>query len=138
MVDQVEEDPLRAYFDLEASKEGFHKILKNQMKKEPQGFLVALSEGEVVGFVLAFKDAFGPNYVTKEKIGYVQAVHVKRGYRRRGIASMLVNASLKYLKDNGCSLVVTETGEPNRAALQLFEKLGFKTRGKLVAFMRQL
>lgn len=138
MVDQVEEDPLRPYFDLEASKGGFHEILENFMKKEPHGFLVALIESEVVGFVIAFKDAFGPNYVTKEKISYIQVVHTKRGHRRRGMATRLVDTALNYLKANGCSLVITEAGESNEAATQLFEKLGFLTRGKLIAFMKRL
>ena len=57
------------------------------MKREPEGFVVALLGSEVVGFAVSFKNALGPNYVTKKGIGLLQVVHVKRGYRRRGIAT---------------------------------------------------
>ncbi|NIN70084.1 MAG: GNAT family N-acetyltransferase, partial [Anaerolineae bacterium] len=54
-----------------------------------EGFLVAVEDGEVVGFVVSFSDAFGTNYVTREKIGHIQAVHTKRGHRRQGVATKL-------------------------------------------------
>ena len=137
VVDQVEEDPLLPYFDLEASTEGFRKNVEALMKKEPQGFLVALLDSEVVGFVVSFKEAFSPNYVMKRRIGQIQIVHVKRAFRRRGTATKLINAAFEYLKGNGCSVILTETGEKNTESMQMFEKLGFKQRGKLVAFMKE-
>ena len=38
-VDQDEEDWMLPYFDLDASTEGFRKILESFMRKEPEGFL---------------------------------------------------------------------------------------------------
>ena len=136
LVDQGE-DPLRPYFDFEASTEGFRKILEAYMKRGPGGFLVATIGGEVVGFVVSFKDAFGPNYVMKKRMGYIQVVHTKRGFRRRGIATKLVNAALGYLKENGCSIILAETGEKNTKSLKMLEKFDFKERGKFVTFMKE-
>jgi len=136
LVDQGE-DPLHPYFDFEASTEGFRKILEAYMKREPGGFLVAIIGDEIVGFVVSFKDAFGPNYVTKRKIGQIQVVHVKQGFRRKGIATKLVNAALLYLKENSCSIILAETGEKNTKSLKMLEKFGFKERGKFVTFMKE-
>jgi len=137
-VDQVEEDPLLPYFDLEACTQGFSKTIDSIMKKEPEGFLVALLGDQVVGFVVSYKDAFGPNYVTKKRVGNIQIVHVKRGFRRKGVATKLINAAYEYLKANGCSIILAETGEMNKESMQMFRKLGFKQRGKLVAFMKEI
>lgn len=136
LVDQGE-DPLHPYFDFEASTEGFRKILEAYMKREPVGFLVAAISDEIIGFVVSFKDAFSPNNVTKRKIGQIQVVHVKQGFRRRGIATKLIDEVLWYLKENGCSIILAETGEKNTKSLKMLEKFGFKERGKLVAFMKE-
>jgi len=68
LVDQGE-DPLRRYLDFEASIEGFRKIMEAYMEREPGGFRVATTGDEVVGFVVSSENAFGPNYVTRERIG---------------------------------------------------------------------
>ena len=138
VVDQNEESPLLPYFDLEASTEGFRNILKSHIEKEPGGFLVATLGGEAVGFCLSFKEAFGPNYVTRERVGHIQVVHTKRGFRRRGIATKLVNTAIEYLRENGCSRVLAETGETNTKSIKMLEKLDFKRLGKIVNFMREI
>lgn len=137
LVDQGE-DQLLPYFDFEASTEGFRRVLEGYMKREPGGFLVAMVGDRVVGFVLSFKDAFSQNYVMKRRIGYLQVVHTKRGFRRRGIAMKLVNAALGYLKENGCSIILAETGEKNTRSLKMLEKFDFCERGKLVTFMKEI
>ena len=137
IVDQNEEDYMLPYFDLDASTEGFRRILESFMRKEPEGFLVATLGSEVVGFVVSFKDAFSPNYVVRKKTGRIQAVHVKRGFRERGIGTRLVNSALRYLKASGCSIIMAETGGMNNNSLKMLEKLGFKRHGNLVQFMRE-
>jgi len=137
MVDQVQKDPLLPYFDLEASNEGFRKIIDGFLEKEPEGFFVARFGDRVVGFVASYKDAFGSNYRMKTRVGHIQVVHVRRGFRRRGIATRLVEAAMRYLKDNKCTIMLAETGEMNKEAIQMFEKLGFKQRGRLVALMKK-
>jgi len=137
MVDQGD-DPLGRYIDLEASKEGFRRILEGYMKKEPDGLLVATSGDEVVGFAVSFKDALGPNYVMKAKVGHIQVVHTKRSRRRKGVATRLMEAALDYLRMSGCALVLAETGEENAGSSVLLRKLGFKERGNLVNFMKEV
>ena len=137
MVDQGE-DPLLPYLDLEASTDDFRKILESYINREPEGFSVALLGSEVVGFAVSFKNAFSSNYVTNRRIGLLQVVHVKRNYRRRGIATQLVNASFSYFVANGCSIVLAETGKKNIRSMRMLEKLGFRQRGKLVTFMKDI
>jgi len=71
MIDQGSDDPVLPLLDVESSKPGFAKLMENYMRREPEGFLVAVKDGDVVGFVISFRDAFGPNYVTRERIGHI-------------------------------------------------------------------
>lgn len=137
MVDQGD-DPLSLYFDFEASTEGFRRILEGYMKKEPDGFLVATSGDEVIGFAVSFKDAFGPNYVMKAGVGHIQVVHTKRGHRRKGVATRLMEAALEYLRGNGCTVVLAETGEGNASSVGMLRRLGFKERDKTVNLMKEI
>jgi ribosomal protein S18 acetylase RimI-like enzyme len=138
MIDQGGDDPVMPLLDLESSKPGFTKLMENYMRKEPEGFLVAVKDRDVVGFVVSFSDAFGTNYVTREKIGHIQVVHTKRGCRRQGVATKLIEAAEGYLRGSGCGLVLTETGEPNTAARTLLEKTGFRVRDKLIDYIKEL
>ena len=99
---------------------------------------MAVKDGDVVGFVVSYRDAFGSNYVTRENIGHIQVVHTKRGCRRQGVATKLIEAAEDYLRSSGCAYVLTETGEPNAAARTLLEKTGFRVRGKLIDYIKEL
>jgi ribosomal protein S18 acetylase RimI-like enzyme len=74
----------------------------------------------------------------KRKVGKVQTIHVKRGYRGRGIASSLLRKALQYLESSGCYAVLAETGEDNKESLNMLTKLSFRQRGKLVTLIKEL
>ncbi len=137
IVDQGD-DPITQYIDFDAGTDGFSRILEGYMSKEPEGFLVATVSDEVVGFLIAFRNALSDNYVMKRRVGKIQVVHVKRGFRRRGIASSLLREAIDYLGSSGCSVVLAETGEDNMRSMRMLTKLGFKLRGKLVTLIQEL
>lgn len=136
LVDQGD-DPILQYIDVNHT-EGYGKILKSFLKKEPEGFLVALRGEEVVGFVIAQKEAYGPNYKTIEKIGNIQIIHTNRSHRNKGIASKLLENAIEYLKSNNCSIILSETDQQNTASLKLLQKHGFKRRGNLVTLIHEI
>lgn len=65
-------------------------------------------------------------------------VHTKRGCRRQGVATNLIEAAEGYLRSSGCGFVLTEKGEPNTTARTLLEKTGFRVRGKLIDYIKEL
>ncbi|MCX6654072.1 MAG: GNAT family N-acetyltransferase [Candidatus Bathyarchaeota archaeon] len=137
LVDQGN-DPINSYIDFNASTDGFRRILEGYLKKEPQGFFVATVGDEVVGFLLAFGNALSDNYVMKKRVGKIQIVHVKRGFRQRGIATSLMREAIGYLAAIGCSAVLAETGEDNTRSLKVLTRLGFKQRERLVTLIHEL
>ncbi|KAK4535717.1 hypothetical protein CDCA_CDCA06G1742 [Cyanidium caldarium] len=57
--------------------------------------------------------------------GYIAMVAVHAAYRRRGIGSDLVCRAVQVMQERGCTEVVLETEVCNRAALRMYEALGF-------------
>jgi ribosomal-protein-alanine N-acetyltransferase len=78
---------------------------------------VALIENRVVGYVC-------PRYVLNE--GHLLNLAVHRDFRRRGIATELMNTVLKELKEKGCTLLYLEVRVSNLDAIKFYERFGFK------------
>ena len=99
------------------------------------GFLVAVSDGatsgddeeeSVVGYVVA--DVVG-NY--GRRIGHVKDVAVAPAYRRRGVATALLDRALDTLAGQAVASVKLEVREHNESAHALYEQFGFRLRRRL-------
>lgn len=91
-----------------------------QFLDEP-GFLVAVSDGAVVGYVVA---DVTPNY--GRDIGHVKDLAVHPDARRSGLGRRLLERALFELSFAGAALVKLEVRETNDPALALYESFGFE------------
>jgi len=91
-------------------------------------FLVAVSDKKVLGYV-------GISCIIDE--GYITNVAVFPEYRKRGVASAILNAVSNLAKQLNLSFVSLEVRVSNNAAISLYEKLGFKIEGKRPRFYRE-
>ncbi|KAF8152804.1 acyl-CoA N-acyltransferase [Pholiota molesta] len=66
--------------------------------------------------------------------GYIAMLSVDRKWRKRGIASALVQNSIQAMKADGVDEIVLETEYDNFAALSLYESLGFIREKRLYRF----
>lgn len=57
--------------------------------------------------------------------GYIGMLAVAQTYRRRGIAKKLVEVAIEKMQAIGCDEVMLETEVENKAALKLYEGMGF-------------
>ncbi|KAI5817087.1 acetyltransferase [Pyronema omphalodes] len=57
--------------------------------------------------------------------GYIAMLAVKESYRGHGIATTLVQSSINSMKQRNADEVALETETSNKAALKLYERLGF-------------
>jgi GNAT superfamily N-acetyltransferase len=62
-------------------------------------------------------------YAFGTEIGYVNAVYVRPEYRRRGIASELMEHAIAWARERGCSGVRLRASDEGRV---LYERLGFR------------
>ncbi|CAL8085815.1 unnamed protein product [Calicophoron daubneyi] len=66
--------------------------------------------------------------------GYIAMLAVKDGYRRLGIGSRLVRLAVNLMTDDHCDEVTLETEITNKAALALYEQLGFCRDKRLLRY----
>jgi len=110
----------------EADIQGFYS-------SEPDFFLVAELNKRIVGFVYGRESKNVPDEVLRRwkatKVGSVEVLAVEEQYRRRGIATLLLNHLFVVFKGRGIDTVTLTTPADEMGAKELYDKLGFETRG---------
>jgi mycothiol synthase len=59
--------------------------------------------------------------------GELEPVGTHLDHRRRGLAAACITQALRALRDHGATTAYVRTGKTNRAAVALYEKIGFET-----------
>jgi len=110
----------------EADIQGFYS-------SEPDFFLVAELNKRIVGFIYGRESKNVPDEVLQRwkatKVGSVEVLAVEEQYRRRGIATLLLNRLFVVFKRRGIDTVTLTTPADEIGAKELYDKLGFETRG---------
>jgi len=110
----------------EADIQGFYS-------SEPDFFLVAELNKRIVGFVYGRESKNVPDEVLRRwkatKVGSVEVLAVEEQYRRRGIATLLLDRLFVVFKGRGIDTVTLTTPADEIGAKELYDKLGFETRG---------
>lgn len=88
-------------------------------------YLCAIEDGAVCGIASMYAVA-----------GECQIMNiaVAQNFRRRGIASGLMNALILLAKSKNCEALTLEVAEDNRSATALYEKCGFTAVGRRKGF----
>lgn len=69
-------------------------------------------------------------------VGVVDDLYVRPGFRRRGHASMLLDALIQECGRRGAQAIEVEVGADNGAARTLYERCGLRNRGHLLLYGR--
>ena len=86
------------------------------MDKEPEGCIVAESDGRVVGAV--FCHVWG-------KVGWFGPVEVLPNNQNAGVGKKLITGAISYLENRGCSVIGLETMPETMKNVVLYSNLGF-------------
>jgi ribosomal protein S18 acetylase RimI-like enzyme len=110
----------------EADIQGFYS-------SEPDHFLVAELNRRIVGFVYGRESKNVPDEVLRRwratKVGSVEVLAVEEQYRRKGIATLLLNRLFTVFREKGIDTVTLSVPTDEYGAKELYDKLGFETRG---------
>lgn len=93
----------------------------NPSYAKPLQVYVYRLDKQVAGFITLYKENFFS--------GKILHLGVDRSYRKRGIATALVNFALRKIKSMGCTQAVLVTRVNNTRARNLYTKLGFVETG---------
>ncbi len=94
------------------------RLLRHIHSTEPEGFLAAELNGEVVGYVIGI--------VRWGNVGHILAIAVDKEYREEGVGSALLINALDRLKNNGADRVRLEVRISNESAKNFYDKIGFE------------
>ena len=111
--------------DLDDSREGIEKYLK----RNPSTCFLALDGKETAGVVLSGHDG---------RRGFIHHMAVDERYRRRGVASALLESALDALKAEGIHKVALLVFRYNEAGNAFWERMGFTAREDVVYRNRAL
>ncbi len=84
---------------------------------------VAEADGRIVGFITG--DANEGEYGMRGFIGWIDAIGVHPDYQRQGVARMLVEALVVFMRKVGVNKVYTLVNWRDAEMLGFFDKLGF-------------
>lgn len=105
--------------NLDDSEQGINKFLQ----RNPDTCFVALQDEKVVGVIMAGSDG---------RRGYIYHTAVNPLYRKRGIATALVETVMQAMKNIGINKVALVVFEHNEDGNKFWERLGFTERNDLV------
>ena len=117
------------------SAEGYASFLRSQLKAKDVVVFVAERAGAVVGYVYAGLEPTSWKEL-RDMAGFIHDVAVDDSSRRLGIASLLIEAAIEWLRAHGAPRVMLWTAERNPAAQSLFGHLGF--RRTMIEMTREL
>ena len=110
----------------EANGDKWVEFVREGLASRRNFLLVAKSRSRPVGFALAGYSRDHPFEVSK-LVGWIDDVYVLPKFRHRGIGKKLVVECLNKMKAAGVEAVTLQVLTENKAAIKLYEKLGFKT-----------
>ncbi len=88
--------------------------------------LVAKVNNQIVGFII------GRLYAERKSlVGHILTLDISPTYRQKGIAQRLLQEMEKIFGEKGVKACCLEVREDNIAALNLYQKLGYRKVGKL-------
>ncbi|MGA2199567.1 MAG: ribosomal protein S18-alanine N-acetyltransferase [Nitrososphaerales archaeon] len=108
------------------------------LKDFPSTFLLAEEGGKVVGYIMC-RIEYGLSMTKRfglAKKGHIISVAVLEAFRSRGIGSMLIKEALEEVRKSSGKECYLEVRTTNKGAIELYEKLGFKTSSTLHGYYK--
>lgn len=97
------------------------EVIERKMQVQPELFFVATSEGGIVGTVIAGFDGVR---------GWIHKLAVHPNWRRRGLASNLMQSAEQGLRDMGCLKLNLQVRPSNLDVLKFYQALGYEVEDR--------
>ena len=128
-------DPKRFIPPTRQTEQGYASFLGSQLEEANAGVLVAVQDGEVIGYTLSGME--GQDWMSlRGPAGVLYDIIVHPDRRGLGVARMLLDATVARLKSLGAPQIVLSTAQRNTSAQRLFAAAGF--RPTMIEMTREL
>ena len=105
--------------------------VKAELEASPSNHFVAVLDGEVIGYITTSPQP-------DAGIGQIPNMAVDARYRRRGVASRLIEHALDYLRSRGMRVAKIETLVQNAQGQTLYPRFGFREVARQIHYVRRL
>ena len=105
--------------------------VKAELEASPSDHFVAELDGEVIGYITT-------NPQPDAGIGQIPNMAVDARYRRRGVASRLIEHALEHLRSCGMRVAKIETLVQNAKGQTLYPRFGFREVARQIHYVRRL
>jgi ribosomal protein S18 acetylase RimI-like enzyme len=118
-------DPQRFLAPGQGTEGGYASFLRSKLASPDDVIFVAEQDGTIAGYVyvalepLSWKELRGP-------AGFIHDLAVEDAFRRSGIATQLMEAAIRWLRERNAPRVLLGTAAQNSVAQALFHRLGFR------------
>lgn len=102
----------------------YARRLLDQLDNPTARVLVAVCNGEVVGYVLGMVVDLAPDMFAQEASGFLADIYVDATVRRNGIGRMLVTALMDWFRDKGLRYFEWHTAVQNPDGIAFWRALG--------------
>lgn len=116
-------DQYRIFYQQQGDKPKATAFLRERMEKEESVILVATVNGQLTGFTQLYPIF---SSVSMQRTWLLNDLFVTPSFRGKGVATALLGAAKELGTHSVSKWLLLQTGKDNRAAQQLYEKLGWK------------
>lgn len=106
-------------------KEHFHAVLREWMADETRCVLVAVVDGEVIGYIIG-RLAENPPVFAMRRFGYVTDICVAPQWRRMGVGRKLFAALKEWFRQQGLAVVQLNVAAFNPTSQAFWRAMGFQ------------
>ena len=114
----------KEFFDLDhLTDDDISARFIDSITSEDSATLMALVDNKIVGYaLLVIRDQ--PRFYKIKKIGAISGLMVDKNYRRRGIATKLLDKSKSFFRNRGINYYTLYTAVANQEAAEFYDKNG--------------
>lgn len=94
----------------------------------PEGCFVAVEDGQVIGYITSVINE-------EAKVGRIPNLAVDPAYRRRGVASSLIQRALDFFRERRLVLARIETLEQNVPTQDIYPRFGFEEIARQIHYV---
>lgn len=115
-------DQYRVFYKQPSDLAAAKKYLEERFHNKDSVIIAAIENSEIIGFTQLY-----PSFssVAMSRIWILNDLFVKEGYRRKGVAKLLIKAAEKYALETGAVRIVLATQISNVSAQLVYESLKY-------------
>jgi len=123
-LEEIETELLADYPSRPGWMRSFRRLVELTLSQEPEGLLIAESDGTVAGWAAVRQRGVHP--MSGMKYGHIFHLSVARAFQTHGIGERLLREAEAYLRSRGCESIHLSMPADDPATVEMFKRAGYR------------